>query len=172
MGLIRSVRGFTPKFGKNCFLAETAVVIGDVVMQDDCSVWYGAVVRGDVNAIRIGNKVNIQDGAVLHTLYEKSQIHIGNNVTVGHNVTLHGCIIESNVLVGIGAVILDNAQIKSNTIIAAGSLVLSNQVTEPNSMYAGVPAKKVKDITQGQMAEIIEKTAKNYIMYAGWYNAK
>lgn len=172
MGLIRSVRGFTPKFGKNCFLAETAVVIGDVVMQDDCSVWYGAVVRGDVNAIRIGNKVNIQDGAVLHTLYEKSQIHIGNNVTVGHNVTLHGCIIESNVLVGIGAVILDNAHIKSNTIIAAGSLVLSNQVTEPNSMYAGVPAKKVKDITQGQMAEIIEKTAKNYIMYAGWYNAK
>lgn len=172
MGLIRSVRGFTPKFGKNCFLAETAVVIGDVVMQDDCSVWYGAVVRGDVNAIRIGNKVNIQDGAVLHTLYEKSQIHIGNNVTVGHNVTLHGCIIESNVLVGIGAVILDNAHIKSNTIIAAGSLVLSNQVTEPNSMYAGVPAKKVKDITQEQMAEIIEKTAKNYIMYAGWYNAK
>lgn len=172
MGLIRSVRGFTPKFGNNCFLAETAVVIGDVVMQDDCSVWYGAVVRGDVNAIRIGNKVNIQDGAVLHTLYEKSQIHIGNNVTVGHNVTLHGCIIESNVLVGIGAVILDNAHIKSNTIIAAGSLVLSNQVTEPNSMYAGVPAKKVKDITQGQMAEIIEKTAKNYIMYAGWYNAK
>ncbi len=170
MAIIREVRGFIPKYGDNCFFAETAVVIGDVIMGNECSVWYNAVLRGDVNSIRIGNCVNIQDGAVLHTLYQKSQIHIGDNVTVSHNVTLHGCNIENNVLIGIGAIVLDDAIIGTNSIIAAGSLILTGQKIEPNSVYAGVPAKKIKDIEPGQSKNMIEKIANNYIMYAGWYN--
>lgn len=169
MAIIREVRGFVPKYGDNCFFAETAVIVGDVVLGNECSVWYNAVLRGDVNSIRIGNRVNIQDCAVLHTLYQKSQIHIGNNVTVSHNVTLHGCIIEDNVLVGIGAVVLDDARIGSNSIIAAGSVVLAGQVVEPNSVYAGIPAKKVKEIEPEQSKNMIEKIANNYLMYASWY---
>jgi carbonic anhydrase/acetyltransferase-like protein (isoleucine patch superfamily) len=169
MALIKEVRGFTPQFGKNTFLAENATIIGDVVMGDDCSIWYNAVLRGDVNSIRIGNKVNIQDGSVLHTLYQKSVIEIGNNVSVGHNVTIHGARIEDNVLVGIGATILDHAVIGSNSIIAANSLILSGTIVEPNSVYAGVPAKKVKDIEPNQTAEMIHKIANNYMMYASWY---
>lgn len=169
MALIKKVRGFKPKIGKNVFLAENATIVGDVEIGDDCSVWFNAVLRGDVNSIRIGNKVNIQDGAVLHTLYQKSTIEIGDNVSIGHNVTIHGAKIESNVLIGIGSTILDHAVIGSNSIIAANALVLSNTVVEPNSVYAGVPAKKVKDIEPAQTSEMIDKIANNYLMYAGWY---
>lgn len=169
MALIKKVRGFKPKIGKNVFLAENATIVGDVEIGDDCSIWFNAVLRGDVNSIRIGNKVNIQDGAVLHTLYQKSTIEIGDNVSIGHNVTIHGAKIESNVLIGIGSTILDHVVIGSNSIIAANALVLSNTIVEPNSIYAGVPAKKVKDIEPAQTAEMIDKIANNYLMYAGWY---
>lgn len=169
MALIKEVRGFTPKIGKNVYLAENATIVGDVEMGNDCSVWFNAVLRGDVNSIRIGNKVNIQDGSVLHTLYQKSTIEIGDNVSIGHNVTIHGAKIENDVLVGIGATILDHAVIGKNSIIAANSLVLSNTIVEPNSVYAGVPAKKVKNIEPEQTKEMIEKIANNYLMYSDWY---
>jgi len=169
MALIKSVRGFTPKFGENCYLAENCVVIGDVIMGNDCSIWFSTVIRGDVNSIKIGNKVNIQDGSVLHTLYQKSTIEIGNNVSVGHNVTIHGTKIEDNVLIGMGSTLLDDAIIRENSIIAAGSLVLSNTIVEPNSIYAGIPAKKIKDIEPEQSKEMIQKIAKNYLMYSDWY---
>ncbi len=169
MAVFKEVRGFVPKYGKECFFAETAAVIGDVVMGDACSVWFGAVLRGDVNAIRIGNHVNIQDGAVLHTLYEKSQVHIGDYVSIGHNACVHGAKIHSHVLIGIGATVLDHAEIGENSIISANSLVLSGTKVEPNSIYAGVPAKKVKDIEAEQSEEIIHKIANNYKMYADWY---
>jgi carbonic anhydrase/acetyltransferase-like protein (isoleucine patch superfamily) len=169
MALIKSVRGFTPKIGKNAYLAENATIIGDVIIGDDCSIWFNTVIRGDVNSIKIGNKVNIQDGSVLHTLYQKSTIDIGDNVSIGHNVTVHGAKIENNVLVGIGATILDHAVIGQNSIIAANSLILTGTIVEPNSIYAGVPAKKIKDIEPEQTKEMIEKIANNYLMYAGWY---
>jgi carbonic anhydrase/acetyltransferase-like protein (isoleucine patch superfamily) len=169
MALIRSVRGFTPKYGKNCFFAENATIIGDVIMGDDCSVWYNAVLRGDVNSIRIGNKVNIQDGSILHTLYQKSVVEIGDNVSIGHNVIVHGARIESNSLIGMGAIILDHAIIGENSIIAAGSVVLDSTKVEPGSIYAGVPARKVKDVEPEQAREMIEKIANNYINYAYWY---
>ena len=170
MALIKSVRGFTPVIGKNCYLAETAVIIGDVVIGDDCSIWFGAVLRGDVNSIRIGNKVNVQDGAVLHTLYEKSVVEIGNSVTIGHNAVIHGAKIQDRVLIGIGAIILDHAVIGENSIIAAGALVKDSEIVEPNSVYAGVPAKKVKTIDPSQTTEMIDKIADNYLFYAGWYS--
>lgn len=169
MALIKSVRGFTPKFGENCYLAENAVIIGDVEMGNDCSIWFSTVIRGDVNTIKIGNRVNIQDGSVLHTLYQKSTIDIGDNVSVGHNVTIHGTKIESNVLIGMGSTLLDDAVIGENSIIAAGSLVLSKTIVEPNSIYGGVPAKKIKDIEPEQSKEMIQKIAKNYLMYSDWY---
>ena len=169
MALIKTVRGFTPKIGKNAYLAENATIIGDVEMGDDCSIWFNAVLRGDVNSIRIGNKVNIQDGSVLHTLYQKSIVEIGDNVSIGHNVTIHGAKIEDNVLIGIGATVLDHAVIGSNSIIAANSLVLTGTIVEPNSVYAGVPAKKVKNIEPKQTNEMINKIADNYLMYAGWF---
>ena len=169
MAIIKSVRGFTPEIGKNVYMAENAVIIGDVVIGDDCSIWFSTVIRGDVNSIRIGNKVNIQDGSVLHTLYQKSTIDIGDNVSVGHNVTIHGAKIEDNVLIGIGATVLDHAVIGSNSIIAANSLVLTGTIVEPNSIYAGVPAKKIKEIEPEQTKEMIEKIANNYLMYAEWY---
>lgn len=170
MALIKSVRGFTPKIGKNCYLAENATVVGDVEIGDDCSIWFNAVLRGDVNSIRIGNKVNIQDGSVLHTLYQKSTIEIGNNVSLGHNVTIHGATIKDNVLVGIGATVLDHVVIGENSIIAANALVLSNTIIEPGSIYAGVPAKRVKDVDPKQTREMIERIANNYLMYASWYD--
>ncbi len=169
MALIKSVRGFTPSFGENCFLAENATIVGDVIIGDNCSIWFNAVLRGDVNSIKIGNKVNIQDGSVLHTLYQKSVIEIGNNVSLGHNVNIHGATIKDNCLIGIGATILDHAVIGENSIIAANALVLSNTIVEPNSVYAGVPAKKVKDIEPEQTKEMINKIANNYLMYASWY---
>jgi len=169
MALIKEVRGYTPKFGNNVFIAENATIIGDVILGDDCSIWFNAVLRGDVNAIRIGNKVNIQDGAVLHTLYQKSTVEIGDNVSVGHNVIIHGAKIENNVLIGMGATILDHAVVGTNSIIAANALVLTGTIVEPNSVYAGIPAKKVKEIEPGQSKEMIHKIANNYLMYSEWY---
>jgi carbonic anhydrase/acetyltransferase-like protein (isoleucine patch superfamily) len=169
MAIIRSVRGFDPVYGKNCFFAETAVIIGDVVIGDDCSIWYNAVLRGDVNSIRIGNKVNIQDGAVLHTLYQKSVVEIGNSVSIGHNAVIHGAKIHDRVLVGIGAIILDHAVIGENSIIAAGALIKDSTIVEPHSIYAGVPARKVKDIDPEQTKEMIDKIANNYLFYSKWY---
>lgn len=169
MALIKSVRGYTPVLGSNCFLADNATIIGDVKIGSDCSFWFNTVIRGDVNSIVIGNKVNIQDGAVLHCLYEKSTIQIGNNVSIGHNVTVHGATIQNNVLIGMGAIILDHAVIGENSIIAAGALVLSGTVVEPGSIYGGVPAKRIKSIEQAQTKEMIEKIANNYLMYARWY---
>jgi len=169
MAIIKTVRGLTPRFGNNCYLADTATVIGDVITGDDCSIWFNAVIRGDVNSIRIGNRVNIQDGSVLHTLYQKSVIEVGDNVSIGHNVVLHGARIMDRVLVGIGAIILDHAVIGENSIIAAGALVRDSQIVEPNSIYAGIPAVKIKDIDPEQTREMIDKIADNYLFYAGWY---
>ena len=169
MALIKTIRGFTPVFGDNCYLAENATILGDVVVGNDCSIWFNAVLRGDVNSIRIGNKVNIQDGAVLHTLYQKSVIEIGNNVSIAHNAVIHGAKIHSNVLVGIGAIILDYAEIGENSIIAAGAVVLSNTKVEPGSVWGGNPAKKIKDIEPSQSAEMINKIANNYLMYSSWF---
>ncbi len=170
MALVKTVRGFTPKIGENCFLADNATIVGDVEIGNDCSIWFNAVLRGDVNSIRIGNKVNIQDCSVLHTLYHKSTIEIGDNVTIGHNVAIHGAKISSNVLVGIGAIVLDNAIIGENTIIAAGALIKDSMVCEPNSIYAGLPAKRIKAIDPNQTKEMIERIANNYLMYAKWYD--
>jgi carbonic anhydrase/acetyltransferase-like protein (isoleucine patch superfamily) len=169
MALIKSVKGISPQFGENCFLAENATVVGDVIMGNDCSVWFNAVVRGDVNSIRIGNKVNIQDGAVLHCTYEKTKVHLGNNVSVGHNAIVHGCTIHDNVLVGMGAIVMDNVEIGSNTIIAAGAVVLEGTKVESGSVYAGVPAKKVKDINQELVNGEINRIAENYLMYSSWF---
>lgn len=169
MALIKKVRGFTPKFGKKCFLAETAVIIGDVEMGDDCSIWFGAVLRGDVNSIKIGKNVNIQDNSVLHTLYQKSTVEIGDNVSIGHNVNIHGAKICDNVLVGIGSTILDHVVIGEGSIIAANSLVKSGTIIEPGSLYGGVPAKKIKDVEPTQTKEMINKISNNYAMYASWY---
>jgi|SRR5512133_189050 carbonic anhydrase/acetyltransferase-like protein (isoleucine patch superfamily) len=172
MGLIKSVRGFTPVLGKECYIAETAVIIGDVIAGDQCSFWFNVVVRGDVNSIRIGNKVNIQDGTVLHTLYQRSVIEIGDNVSIGHNAVIHGARIKNNVLIGMGAIILDHAEIGENSIIAAGSVVLTGTKVEPGSIYAGVPAKRVKDTDPAQTAEMINRIADDYIMYASWYESR
>ena len=169
MAIIRSVRGFTPKFGKDTFLAENAAIIGDVITGDGCSIWYGAVLRGDVNSIRIGNSVNIQDGSVLHTLYEKSVLEIGDDVSIGHNVTIHGAKICNGALVGMGSVVLDHAVIGEGAIIAAGSVVLSRTIVEPGCIYAGVPAKFVKKVDPEQSKEINQRIANNYHMYASWY---
>jgi carbonic anhydrase/acetyltransferase-like protein (isoleucine patch superfamily) len=169
MALIKSVRGFTPRLGKECFLAETAVIIGDVIAGDQCSFWFNVVIRGDVNSIRISNKVNIQDGTVLHCLYQRSVIEIGDNVSIGHNAVIHGARIRSNVLVGMGAVILDDAEIGENSIVAAGSVILTGTRVEPGSIYAGVPARRVKEVDPEQTADMINRIANDYIMYAGWY---
>jgi carbonic anhydrase/acetyltransferase-like protein (isoleucine patch superfamily) len=169
MAVIRDIKGMTPKFGENCFLAETAVVIGDVVMGDDCSIWYGAVLRGDVNSITIGNKVNIQDGAVVHTLYQRSKTNIGNNVSIGHNAVIHGATIEDSCLIGMGAIVLDNAVVESGAIVAAGALVTSGMRVEGGHIYAGVPAKKIKAVDEKQRSEIIDRIAEDYKMYASWY---
>lgn len=169
MALIKSVRGFTPKMGERCYLAENATIIGDVVMGDDCSVWFNAVVRGDVNSIVIGNRVNIQDGTVIHTLYEKSVSTIGDDVTIGHNVVVHGAELKNGSLIGMGSVILDHAVIGEGAIIAAGSVVLSNTQVEPGSIYAGVPAKFVKKVDPTQSKEMNQKIANNYLMYSSWF---
>lgn len=169
MALIKSLRGFTPVFGENIYLAETATVIGEVIMGDDCSVWFNAVVRGDVNSIRMGNKVNIQDGAIIHCTYQKAATTIGNNVSVGHNAIIHGCTLEDNVLVGMGAIVMDHAVVEKNSLIAAGSVVLENTRVESGSIYAGVPAKKVKEISPEHFEQINMRIANNYVMYSEWF---
>ena len=167
--IIKSVNGKAPQIPEDCYVAENATIVGDVVFGEECSVWINAVVRGDVNSIRIGNKVNIQDGACLHCTYEKTKVHIGNNVSIGHNALVHGCTIEDNVLIGMGAIVMDNVYVGANTIIAAGAVVLENTKCESGSIYAGVPAKKVKDISQELIHGEIDRIANNYLMYSSWF---
>ncbi|MBP6230132.1 MAG: gamma carbonic anhydrase family protein [Paludibacteraceae bacterium] len=169
MALIKSVRGFTPTIGNDCYLAENATVVGDVHLGEGCSVWFNAVLRGDVNSIRIGNHVNIQDGSVLHTLYQKSTIEIGDYVSVGHNVTIHGACIKDYALIGMGSTILDQVVVGKGAIVAAGALVLSGTIIEPNTLWAGVPAKYVKAVDPEQSKEMNQRIAHNYAMYASWY---
>ena len=169
MALIKTLNNKTPQFGKNCFLAENATIIGNVIMGDNCSVWFSAVVRGDVHYIKIGNKVNIQDNAVIHGTYEKSPTNIGNNVSIAHNAVVHGCTVKDNVLIGMGAIVMDDAVIESNTIIAAGSVVLQKSILEPNSVYAGAPAKKIKTISEDLSKGQIERIANSYVKYSSWY---
>lgn len=169
MALIKPVNGISPRFGADCYLAENATVVGDVEMGNQCSIWFNTVVRGDVNSIRIGNRVNIQDGAVIHCTYKKAATRIGNNVSVGHNAIVHGCTVHDNVLIGMGAIVMDHAVIHSNSIVAAGSVVLENTIVEENSIYAGIPAKKVKSIDPEQTQRLIEGIAGNYIMYSDWF---
>jgi len=169
MAIIRNVRGFTPKIGQGTFLADNAVVVGDVTIGDECSIWFGAVLRGDVNTITLGNRVNVQDGSVLHTLYQKSTIEIGNDVSIGHNVTIHGAKIHDMALIGMGSVVLDHAEIGEGAIIAAGSVVLSGTKVGPHELWAGSPAKFKKMVDPAQAKEINVKIAKNYLMYSTWY---
>ncbi len=169
MPLIKTIRGFTPRFGKDCYLADNATIIGDVVMGDQCSVWFNAVVRGDVHSIRMGNKVNIQDGAIIHCTYQTAPTTIGNNVSIAHKAIVHGCTLHDNVLIGMNAIVMDHAVIGQNSIIAAGAVVLENTIVEPGSVYAGIPAKKVKDISQELTSNLLERISDNYVKYAGWY---
>ncbi len=158
-----------PQFGENCFIAPNATLVGDVILGNSCSVWFNAVVRGDVNAIRLGNNVNIQDGAIIHCTYQKNPTTIGNNVSVGHNAIVHGCTVMDDVLIGMGAIIMDRCIINSNSIVAAGSVLLEGTIVEEGSIYAGVPGKKVKDISKDMIHEEIERIAGNYIKYSGWF---
>lgn len=172
MALILPVNGVAPKFGNNCFLADNATVVGDVVMGNDCSVWFTSVVRGDVHYIKMGNKVNVQDGAIIHGTYQKSPTNIGNNVSIGHRAIVHGCTIHDNVLIGMGAIVMDNAIIGENSIIAAGAVVLENTIVEPGTIYAGVPAKKTKLVDQEKFKCLIERISNNYVMYSDWFRKK
>ncbi len=169
MALIKEVRGFLPKIGTDCFLAENATVVGDVVIGDKCSIWFNAVVRGDVHYIRIGNNVNIQDGAIIHCTYQKSPVNIGNNVSIAHGAIIHGCTINNNVLIGMGAIIMDDAVVESNSIIAAGAIVSKNTIVASGSVFGGVPAKKIKEIDKKLVEGEIERIAKSYSLYASWY---
>ena len=169
--LIKTVRDFTPQWGSDCFIAENATLIGDLVMGNQCSVWYQAVIRGDVNSIRIGNRVNIQDGAVIHATYEKTKTIIGNDVSIGHNAIVHGCILKDNVLVGMGSIVMDNCIVESNSIIAAGSVVTQNTHVPAGTIYAGIPARKIKDIDPDLQKGEIERIAKNYLMYSSWFKS-
>lgn len=167
--MILPVKNVYPKFGENCFIAENATVVGDVEIGNDCSVWFNAVVRGDVHYIKIGNKVNIQDAAIIHCTYQKAPVNIGDNVSVGHGAIVHGCTIHNNVLIGMRAVLMDHVVVRPNSIVAAGAVVLENTIIESGSIYAGVPAKKVKDVSPEQFAQMIEKIANNYLMYSEWF---
>jgi carbonic anhydrase/acetyltransferase-like protein (isoleucine patch superfamily) len=169
MALVLPVEENFPQWGDNCFIAPNATIVGDVIMGDDCSIWFNAVVRGDVNSIRIGDKVNIQDGAVIHCTYKKTQSIIGNNVSIGHNAIVHGCTIHDNVLIGMGAIVMDNAIVHSNTIIAAGAVILEGTICDGGAIYAGVPAKKVKDIQPQKVEGEINRIANNYLGYAKWF---
>ena len=167
--IIKELNGKKPKFGKDCFIAENAVIIGDVEMGDNCSIWYSAVLRGDVHYIKIGNKVNIQDGAVIHATYKKHPTHIGNNVSIAHNAIVHGCTIHDNVLVGMGAIVMDECVVNSNAIIAAGAVLTKGTIVESGTIYAGTPAKKIKDISEELLSGEVERIADAYIKYASWY---
>jgi carbonic anhydrase/acetyltransferase-like protein (isoleucine patch superfamily) len=169
MSVILPVNGVSPQIPDSCFIAPNATVVGDVVMGNDCSIWFNAVVRGDVNSIHMGNKVNIQDGACIHCTYQKTKVSIGNNVSIGHNAIVHGCKVADNVLIGMGAIIMDNAVIGENSIIAAGAVVLEGTEVPPGSIFAGVPAKKVKDISPELLKGQVERIANNYLMYSSWF---
>ncbi|HTJ51174.1 MAG TPA: gamma carbonic anhydrase family protein [Cyclobacteriaceae bacterium] len=168
MAIIKTLRGFEPKFGNNCFLADNAVVVGEVTMGDNCTVWFNAVVRGDVHSITIGDNTNIQDGAIIHCTYQKARTVIGSNVSIAHNAIVHGCTIHDNVLIGMGAIVMDDAVVGSNSVIAAGAIVLPGTKIESGSIYGGIPAKRLKDIGP-DMIEVIARTARNYPMYSEWY---
>lgn len=169
MAVIKEVNGKLPKIPEDCFVAENATIVGDVVMGNQCSIWFNAVIRGDVHFIKMGNKVNVQDGAVIHATYQKSPTTIGNNVSIGHNAIVHGCTIKDNVLVGMGSIIMDDCVIESNTIIAAGAVVTQNTHVQAGSIYAGVPAKKIKDISEELLTGEIDRIANNYIKYSSWF---
>ncbi|WP_437919414.1 gamma carbonic anhydrase family protein [Sphingobacterium sp. LRF_L2] len=168
MAIILPVKGITPKFGKSVFIAENATVVGDVVIGDHCSIWFSAVVRGDVNYIRVGNFTNIQDGAVIHCTYLKNGTDIGNNVSIGHKAIIHGCVINDYVLVGMGAIIMDKAIVESNVIVAAGAIVLENSILESGFLYAGIPAKKIKALSENQL-DMLQKLPQNYLLYSSWF---
>ena len=172
MAFIKSVKGIIPQFGSNCFLADNATITGDVIMGNNCSIWFNTVVRGDVHTIRIGNNVNIQDGVIVHCTYQKAATNIGNNVSIAHKAIVHGCTIHDNVLIGMGAIIMDNVVIESNCIIAAGAIVLENTKVESGSLYAGIPAKKIKDLDRTLIEGQILRIANAYPMYASWYDEK
>jgi carbonic anhydrase/acetyltransferase-like protein (isoleucine patch superfamily) len=169
MAVILPVQGTSPQFGADCFIAPNATVVGDVITGNECSIWFNAVVRGDVNSIRLGNRVNVQDGAVIHCTYQRSKTVIGNNVSIGHNAIVHGCTIADDVLIGMGAIIMDNAEVGSNTIIAAGAVILEGTKVEAGSIYAGVPAKKIKNISAQLINGEINRIAQNYVKYSGWF---
>lgn len=169
MPVIYHVEGIFPRFGNNCFIAPNATIVGDVVMGDDCSIWFNAVIRGDVNSIRMGNRVNVQDGAIIHCTYQKTQAIIGNNVSIGHNAIVHGCEIEDNVLVGMGAIIMDYSKVSTNSIIAAGAVVLEGTKVEQGSIYAGIPARKIKDVSKELIQGEINRIASNYVRYSDWF---
>ena len=171
MALIKACRGISPQFGSDCWLAENATVVGDVITGYQCSIWFNAVVRGDVNSIRMGNKVNVQDGAVIHCTYEKTKTVLGNNVSIGHNALVHGCTVEDNVLIGMGAIVMDDCYIESNCIIAAGAVLLEGTRVEAWSIYAGIPAKKVKTLSPELFEGEVQRIANNYVMYSGWFKA-
>ena len=172
MALIKECRGFVPQFGEDCYLAEKATVVGDVIMGSECSVWFNAVVRGDVNSIRMGNCVNVQDGAVIHCTYEKTKVNLGNHVSIGHNALVHGCTVEDNVLIGMGSIVMDDCYIEANSIIAAGAVLLEGTRVESWSIYAGVPAKKVKTLSPELFAGEVQRISNNYVMYSGWFKEK
>jgi len=167
--LIKSVNGKSPSIPKDCYVAENATIVGEVTIGTSCSIWFNAVIRGDVNFITIGNKVNIQDGAIIHCTYKKHPTIIGNNVSIGHNAIIHGCTIHDNVLIGMGAIVMDNCVIESNSIVAAGAVIVQNTKVTSGTIWAGVPAKKVKDIDQSDFAGEIERISNNYVMYSSWF---
>ena len=167
--IIKEIRGKSPQIPEDCFIAENATIVGDVVMGKQCSVWFNAVLRGDVNYIKLGDKVNIQDGAVIHCTYKKYPTIMGNNVSVGHNAIVHGCTIHDNVLIGMGSIVMDNCEVHSNSIVAAGAVVTQNTIIESGSIYAGVPAKKVKDISKELSSGEIDRIAENYVEYSSWF---
>lgn len=169
MALILPVLGKAPQLGNNCFLAPSATLVGDIITGDECSFWFNAVVRGDVNYIRLGNKVNVQDNAVIHCTFEKYATEIGNNVSIGHNAIVHGCTVHDNVLIGMGAIVMDRCVVHSHSIIAAGAVVLEGTIVEAGSIYAGVPAKKVKDIDPEKITGEIDRIANNYVRYSSWF---
>lgn len=169
MALFKTVRGCKPMFGEDCYFAENATIIGDVIIGNKCSIWFQAVVRGDVNSIRIGNKVNIQDGAIIHCTYQTAPTVIGNNVSIGHRAIVHGCTIHDNVLIGMGAIVMDHAVVEENCLIAAGAVVLENSKLEAGHIYAGVPARKVKAISPEQFKDTVERISNNYVMYSNWF---
>ncbi|WP_291089333.1 MULTISPECIES: gamma carbonic anhydrase family protein [unclassified Empedobacter] len=169
MAIVKELNGHTPKFGENCFLADNAVVVGEVEMGDNCSIWFSAVVRGDVHYIKMGNKVNIQDNATIHATYQKSPTTIGNNVSIGHNAIVHGCTIHNNVLVGMGAIVMDDCIIESNSLIAAGAILTKGTHVKEGELWAGIPAKKIKDVPKELKEGEIERIANNYLMYSSWY---